>query len=367
MPSKAPLFSTTHLGALPLANRFAVAPMTRVSASEEGFPTEKMAHYYERFAKGGFALLITEGLYTDQHHAQGYRCQPGLSDDIQALAWQGFVQRLHAAGTKVFAQLMHAGALNQGNRFVADTLAPSSIQPKGEQMGFYYGKGKYPVPTQASDAQIADAIDGFARSARLATEVAGFDGVEIHGANGYLIDQFLTPYSNTRTDRWGGPLQNRLRLMLEVVQAVKRSVVDGAPVGIRISQGKVNDFHHKWPEAEHAAHVIFEALAQAGVNYIHVTEFQAWQPAFEGGSATLAQLAIRYAPDIPIIVNGSLHELGRSVQLINQGASMVAIGRGALANPDLPRRACQGEALDDFDPAILGPIADIKATELDCG
>ncbi|HKS12205.1 MAG TPA: NADH:flavin oxidoreductase [Pseudomonas sp.] len=357
------LFSPSRMGNVTLKNRFAVAPMTRVSATEAGTPTEQMATYYERFAKGGFGLLITEGLYTDQQYSQGYLFQPGISDLAQAQAWTGLVKRLHAHDTKVVAQLMHAGALNQGNRFVSGTLAPSVMQPKGEQMSFYYGKGEYPVPSAATDAQIADAIEGFANAAQRATEVAGFDGVEIHAANGYLLDQFLTDYANQRTDKWGGDVNNRIRLILEVLAAVRKTMKPGAALGVRVSQGKVNDFQHKWA-SEHEAEVIFCSMADAGVDYIHVTEHEAWRPAFEGGTDSLATLARRYAPSVTLLTNGSLHELDRSVELLAKGADVIAFGRGALANPDLPGRIARGEALREFDPAILGPIANIKASEL---
>ncbi|WP_460422195.1 oxidoreductase [Pseudomonas sp. ZL2] len=365
MSNKGLLYTPRQIGALQVKNRFAVAPMTRVSATEDGRPTEQMTHYYDRFAKGDFGLLITEGLYTDHQYSQGYIFQPGISDEIQAQAWQAFVQSIHGADAKVVAQIMHAGALNQGNRFVAGTIAPSAIQPKGDQMTFYYGKGKYPVPTAASDSDIADAIEGFANAARLATEVSGFDGVEIHGSNGYLLDQFFTDYSNLRTDRWGGDVKNRAGLILEVVSAVKKTIKPGAALGVRISQGKVNDFQHKWAEGEQAAEVIFGSLADAGVDYIHVTEFEAWKPAFEGGTDSLAKLAKKYAPNATILTNGSLHELDRSVELLENGADVIAYGRGALANPDLPKRVEGGEALRTFDPSILGPVANIKEAELE--
>lgn len=358
------LFSPTHVGSVELKNRFAVAPMTRVSANEDGSPTQEMTKYYERFAKGDFGLVITEGLYTDQQFSQGYVFQPGISDLAQAEAWVGFVQQLHGHGAKVVAQIMHAGALNQGNRFVEGTIAPSAFQPKGNQMAFYYGKGQYPVPAEATEAQLKEVVESFANAARYATDVAGFDGVEIHAANGYLLDQFLTDYTNSRNDKYGGSLENRLSLLLEVVVAVKKAVKPGSVVGVRLSQAKVNDYDHKWAEGEQGAEVIFGSLADAGVDYIHVTEFEAWQSAFPGGEASLATLAKRYAPNVTIIANGSLHDLDRSNELLEHGADVVAMGRGALANPDLPARFKNGQALREFDPVILGPIANIKTEEL---
>ncbi|RMV81227.1 Oxidoreductase, FAD/FMN-binding protein [Pseudomonas amygdali pv. tabaci] len=214
-----------------------------------------------------------------------------------------------------------------------------------------------------SDKDIAEAIDGFARATQLALGTAGFDGVEIHGANGYLLDQFLTDYSNQRTDQWGGEVVQRLRLTLEVIAAVKK-VAGQAPVGVRLSQGKVNDFQHKWAGGGRDAEVIFATLAGAGVDYIHVTEHEAWQPAFAQGKASLVELARRYAPGVALIANGGLHDPEKADQVLHQGADIIAVGKGALANPDLPQLLRQGEPLRDFDPAILGPIANIKDSEL---
>ena len=352
------------IGRLRLRNRLAVAPMTRVSATEAGLATAEMASYYERFAKGRFGLVITEGLYTDQKYAQGYPFQPGISDAEQAQAWRGVTDRVHAQHGAVFAQLMHAGALNQGNRFKTATAAPSPVRPKGTQMKFYYGEGQYPLPQAMSDEDIADAIAGFAQAAVLATRAAGFDGVEIHGANGYLLDQFLTGYTNQRDDRWGGNVAGRIALTLEVIKAVRAAIGTLAPIGVRISQSKVNDYEHKWPEGEAAAEVIFGSLKDAGIDFIHVTEFEAWKPAFAEGNATLVELARRYAPQVAIIANGGLDVPQRAEQVLRDGADMIALGKAALANPDLPRRLATHTALDEFDPSILGPIANIKDSEL---
>jgi 2,4-dienoyl-CoA reductase-like NADH-dependent reductase (Old Yellow Enzyme family) len=348
-------------------NRLAVAPMTRVSALEDGIPSPAMHDYYTRFAKGGFGLVITEGLYTDRAFAQGYRYQPGLADDEQARGWAALNQDIHSHGALVFAQLMHAGALSQGNRFRTHTVGPSAIRPKGEQMGFYYGEGQYAEPAEITAAEIEEVIQGFVDSAVRAVRIAGFDGVEIHGANGYLLDQFLTAHSNRRADQWGGDVHGRVSLLAEVVKAVKAAVGNEVPVGIRISQGKVNDFTSKWPGGEDDAKVIFGTLAAAGADFIHVTEFEAWKPAFENGKDSLVVLARRYAPSVSIIANGSLHSIERTAQALELGADIVALGRGALANPDMPALFEQGAEPRTFDGGILGPIANIKDSELAFG
>jgi 2,4-dienoyl-CoA reductase-like NADH-dependent reductase (Old Yellow Enzyme family) len=358
------LFAPIVINGFTLKNRLSVAPMTRISATQDGQATETMIRYYERFARGGFAAVSTEGIYTDQAFSQGYAHQPGMTDEAQAKAWKPVVCGIKTHGALAIAQLMHAGALSQCNRFRDTTVGPSAVQPKGEQMTFYRGKDRYALPAAITEEQIADAIAGFAESARRAVEVAGFDAIEIHGANGYLLDQFLTDYANTRVDQWGGATESRLRLILETFKAVRATVGASVPVGVRISQGKVNDYHHKWADAERDAEIVFGSLAEVGADFIHVTEREAWKPAFAPAGPSLLHLARRYAPKAAILANGGLHTIERAVAALNDGADVVTIGRGALANPGLPRRWSDRGVVRDFDPTILGPIANIKETEL---
>ena len=358
------LFSPIVINGHTVKNRLSVAPMTRISATQDGRATETMARYYERFARGGFGTVSTEGIYTDQAFSQGYAHQPGMTDEAQANAWKPVVSGIKAHGALAIAQIMHAGAISQGNRFRDTTVGPSPVQPKGEQMTFYHGKGRYVLPAAITEEQIADAINGFAESAGRAIEVAGFDAIEIHGANGYLLDQFLTDYANNRTDRWGGATENRVRLILDTFKAVRAKVGAEVPVGVRISQGKVNDHHHKWADAERDAEIIFGNLAEAGADFIHVTEYEAWKPAFTPGGPSLMHLAKRYAPKAAIFANGGLHDIAQAVAALDDGADIITIARGALGNPDLPQRLSGRRILNDFDPTILGPIANIKESEL---
>lgn len=354
------LFTPLDLGALRLRNRIAVAPMTRVSASAEGLATAQMAHYYGSFAAGGFGLITTEGIYTDEAWSQGYLFQPGLANDAQRDAWRPVVDTVHRHGAAFVAQLMHAGALSQGNRYRDDTRAPSALRPKGTQMAFYRGDGLYPVPGAMSEAEIARAVEGFANAARRA-RAAGFDGVEIHGANGYLLDQFLTEGVNERRDGYGGPAQSRLRLIRETVHAVRAALGTDFTLGLRISQGKVNDFVHKW-RGEHEAAEIFGALGELPLDYLHITEFEAWQPAF-GNAPSLASLARRHA-GLPVMANGSLHDPVRAAAMLADGAAdLVSLGRGALTHADWPRRVQAGLPLEDFDRELLSPIADLENAE----
>lgn len=351
------LFEALAIGRMALRNRLAVAPMTRVSATDGGCATGHMARYYGAFAEGGFGLVITEGIYTDKAYSQGYRNQPGLSDDVQRDAWATVIDGVHKGGARMVAQLMHAGALSQGNPYRGDSVGPSAVRPKGQQMAFYRGKGDYPIPRSMVHDEIAEAIRGFADAAVRAKH-AGFDGVEIHGANGYLLDQFLTEGTNLRNDRYGGDVERRLRLIVEVTQAVRMTVGPEFTVGLRISQGKVNDFTHKWRNAENEAALIFGTLAKLPIDYVHTTEFEAWKSAF-GSGASLATLARRHAGS-PVIANGSLQDPTRAADLIGSGqADVVSLGRGALTHSDWPARVLRGAPLDEFDSEILSPIADL--------
>jgi 2,4-dienoyl-CoA reductase-like NADH-dependent reductase (Old Yellow Enzyme family) len=284
------LFVSLRVGSLALSNRLAVAPMTRVSADQHGRATRRMADYYRSFAEGGFGVIVTEGTYTDKAFSQGYLFQPGLTDAAQSDAWRAVVNGVHQAGGRIIAQLMHAGALSQGNPYRSHTAGPSAIRPKGAQLAFYRGSGAYPVPAAMTEAEIAEAVEGFAGAALLAKD-AGFDGVEVHGANGYLLDQFLTEGVNLRQDAYGGDIAGRMRLTVEVVRAVRSAVGGQFVVGFRISQGKVNDFPHKWSGGEDDAAVIFGTLGRLPLDYLHTTEFEAWRPAFGATSASLAALA----------------------------------------------------------------------------
>jgi len=356
------LFTETSIGKLALKNRLAVAPMTRVSASSEGLATDDMIRYYTRFARGGYGLLITEGVYPDVRHSQGYLYQPGIANDAQAHAWRKVIESVHAEGAKIFVQLMHAGALSQGSHWSTETIGPSAVQPVGEQMSFYRGEGRYPVPREITPGEITQLIQDFADAAARAKAI-GFDGVEIHGANGYILDQFLTDYSNQRADRYGGATENRVRLLVEVSEAVRQAVGPQFPVGIRISQGKVNDFVHKWTHGEGDAKVIFGNLGKAGLDYIHVTEYDANQPAFGSGPA-LVELAKRYT-GLPIIANGQLEEPAKAAALLATGTSdVIALGKGALANPNWPQKVMRNEPLTEFDYDLLTPLAHIKPSEI---
>lgn len=354
------LFSSYQLGSLQLPNRAVLSPMTRTSAEQTGEATARMASYYSRFAQGGFGLIITEGIYPDHMNSRSYENQPGIADDQQAEEWKLVVEAVHNAGGKIIAQLMHGGALVQHDSFTA--VAPSAVQPVGSMLEDHGGSGEFDVPREITTAEIRDVIESFAQAAVRAKQ-AGFDGVEVHGANGYLLDQFLTDYSNQRTDEYGGKTENRIRLTVEVLQAIRKAVGSEYPVGVRISQGKVNDFHHKWADGEKDAKIIFEQLAAASATYIHTTEYKAFAPAFSDSLSTLAALAKRYSK-LPVIANGKLGESEKAEKLLEKNETdLVAIGTSAIVNPDWVYKIKEGRALNTFEHSYLQPIATLREEE----
>ncbi|MGB9035167.1 NADH:flavin oxidoreductase [Arthrobacter sp. UCD-GKA] len=364
MTNPSPFWSSLQIGSTQLSNRVALAPMTRVSATEDGLVTDKMVSYYEAFARGGFALLITEGIYPDTSYSQGYLHQPGLANDEQARSWARVVDAVHASGSAIFAQLMHAGSQAQGSRFADATVGPSEVAPKGEQLAFYRGEGAYRVPAEITREQMQEVREGFVDAALRAKE-AGFDGVEIHGANGYLLDQFLTDYLNLRTDEYGGSAQNRVRFPAEIARAVREAVGPEMTVGIRISQAKVSDHDHRWAGGIDEAEVIFSTLGDTGVDFIHTTEYKAYAPAFGDGSPSLAALAKRYS-GLPVIANGNLDDPETAEALLADGtADVIALGKAALGNRDWPERVRHGRPLDELDASLFAPLADVKDWELE--
>ncbi|MYL32272.1 NADH:flavin oxidoreductase [Pontibacillus yanchengensis] len=358
------LFEQTHIGTIPFSNRYIVAPMTRVTANNDGTANDTMKKYYERYAKGGFSGIISEGIYIDDAHSQGYDNQPGLVTEQHKHAWKKIVDQVHEYDTKMVAQLMHAGGQVQGNAYTDETIAPSAVAPKGEQLGFYGGSGPFPTPNTMTKEDIDQVIASFADAAALAKE-AGFDGVEIHGANGYLLDEFLTDYMNQRTDEYGGSIEAGLKIILEIITAIREKVGEDYMVGIRLSQGKVSDQSYRWPNSEHDAKMIFGTLGNEALDYIHVTDGDGTAPGFGDNTRSMAQAASEFGGK-PVIANGKLGDPDQALKaVIEEKADFVSLGTGALANPDTPHRVENGNKLKDFDAeSILFPIAHIKDLEL---
>lgn len=342
------LFSPFPLGPITLSNRIVMAPMTRCRAGADHVPTVLMADYYGQRATAG--LLITEGT-SPGPDGLGYARIPGLFTPGHVAAWRLVTDRVHARGGRIFVQLMHTGRVSHplnlpgGSRI----LAPSPVGLSGTMWTDQQGLQPYPVPAAMTEADIRAAIDGFAHSAALAVE-AGFDGVELHGANGYLIDQFLNTASNQRTDAWGGPVANRLRFAVAVAEAAAARI--GADrLGLRISPfGVFNDMK---PDAEMEA--LYAALAgemaRLGLAYLHVVDHSAMG-----------------APAVPVTVKHGIRAAFRGAYILSGGydtaeraeadlaagrGDLVAFGRPFIANPDLVRRLREQQPLAAPDPATF--------------
>jgi 2,4-dienoyl-CoA reductase-like NADH-dependent reductase (Old Yellow Enzyme family) len=359
--SQHPGFASFILGNHLLKNRFVVAPMSRVSATSEGIPTDNMKRYYTAFALGGFSMIITEGLYTDLLYSQAYPNQPGMVTRRQLDAWKSITSSVHRHNVTFIAQLMHAGGISQ---YLPVTKAPSALQPLGRRMAEYGGgDGIFHLPQEMTDTDIRETIGGFVQSARNAYR-AGFNGVEIHAANGYLLDQFLTPYINLRKDRWGGTLQNRFRIIKEIITSIRKEVPEGFIIGLRLSEGKVNHLSYRFPAGAVDAKAILEEVNTVKPDYVHIAaETGNWQRdcTYPDGSS-YSGLA-RQITGVPVIANGGLHQLdiGKKVLLGNH-ADLLALGSAALADHAWPDKIARGIVPIPFRRCFIKPSATIEHT-----
>lgn len=343
------LFSTIALGSVTLKNRTVVAPMTRVSATEDGDVTDRIVSYYEEFARGGWGLVETEATYVDAEYSQCRSRQPGMATAAHRDAWHRVVEAVHGHGAAIFMQLQHAGALAEACRYRSETVAPSAVAPRSSK--------PLPTPRELSHVEIATIQENFGRAAVRAVE-AGFDGVELHGTNGYLLDQFLTDYTNLRTDQYGGSIANRIRFACETVDAVRRAVPAGFPVGVRLNPGKTNDPAYEWPGGETAACEIFRSIAAAGASFLHISGLNT---AHATRATQMLPALAKRVTSVAVIANGGLEDPARAEALLAAGcADLVSLGRGALANPDWPRRVTANASLAAYDPAMIRPVPTLE-------
>ncbi len=336
------LFSPLKLGKLDLPNRIVMAPMTR-SRSIGNVPGELVARYYAQRAAAG--LIITEGT-SPSADGLGYPRIPGLFDQAQVAGWKGVTSAVHGAGGRIFVQLMHTGRVGHPLNLPAGgkLRAPSAIAAPGEMYTDQQGPQAHPAPEAMTEADIERAIGEFEHAAALAIE-AGFDGVEIHGANGYLVDQFLNTASNQRTDRWGGSIENRLRFALEVSRRVAARI--GADrTGIRVSPYGV--FNGMAPDPDHEALYtrLAAELSSLGLLYIHVVDHSAM-----GAPAPPASVkqAIRQNFRGVYILSGGYDRARADADLSENKGELVAFGRPFLSNPSLVEKLRTGAPLADPD------------------
>lgn len=326
------LFKPYPLGRIELKNRVAMAPMTRCRATPDHVPTPQMAEYYRARASAG--LIITEGT-APSPDGLGYARIPGLFTPEHVAAWRKVTEAVHAAGGRIFVQLMHTGRVAHALNLPvgARVLAPSAITQPGEMWTDTQGMQPHATPEAMSEADIEQTIRAFADSAAKAIE-AGFDGVELHGANGYLIDQFLNTSSNQRTDRWGGSVENRVRFPLDVARAVVARI--GAErTGLRLSPyGVFNDMK---PDADMDA--VYERLAAEAsalrLAYLHVLDHSPL------GAPTVpdsVKQKIRRSFGGTIILAGGYDRARAEADLQAGHGELIAFARPFISNPDLVRR-----------------------------
>ena len=338
------LFQSVRIGDIQLANRVVMAPLTRCRADEPAgdVPGSPMnVEYYRQRSNAG--LIISEGTQISPL-GKGYMATPGIYSEAQVQGWQPITQAVHEAGSKIVAQIWHVGRISHPDLTGGATpLAPSAVAAK---VSAYtrHGKQQAPVPHAMSVDEIADVVGQFRRAAANAIR-AGFDGVEIHGANGYLVDQFLRDGSNHRTDAYGGSPENRCRFALEVVDAVVAEIGAGR-VGIRLSPvTPANDAHGSDPQAVFG-HLV-EALNQRGNAFIHFIEGSTGGPRdLTGFDFTWARRTFKGAY---IANNGYDRQMAMDAVDTDQ-ADAVAFGRLYIANPDLVQRLKANAPLNAANP-----------------
>ena len=335
------LFSPVKKYGIEFSNAIVMAPMTRCRAIGS-LPNDLMATYYAQ--RAGAGLIVTEG-NSPSPNGIGYARTPGIYSLEQIEGWKKVTNAVHAKGGKIFSQLMHVGRVSHSANMPAGTsiLAPSAIQAAGDMWTDSQGLQLKEKPQAMTNADIKNAIAEFVSGAKNAID-AGFDGVELHGANGYLLEQFLNPHTNQRTDEYGGSVENRSRFVLEVTEAVANAIGKDK-VGIRLSPYNVFNDMGLYPEIAATYHYLAEKLSKLDILYLHVIDYAA-RTSDEG---LLLLKSIRNVFGNLIILNGG-YTRERAEQVLRNGeADMVSFGTPFIANPDLDYRLKHGIALQESD------------------
>jgi 2,4-dienoyl-CoA reductase-like NADH-dependent reductase (Old Yellow Enzyme family) len=358
-----PLFTPFHSKTLSLQNRIVMAPMTR-SKSPGGTPTEEVAAYYRQRAEGGVGLIITEGTTVNRPGASNDPNVPNFHTPESLQGWQRVVQEVHAAGGKIAPQLWHMGMVRKpgtGPYPEGPSDGPSGLSGSGKQ-----------VAEPMSEADIASTISAFADAAERAKEI-GFDAVELHGAHGYLLDQFFWDQSNRRSDQYGGDLVKRTRFASEIVQAVRDRVGSDFTIILRFSQWKQQDYAARLAVSPTELAAFLEPLTDAGVDIFHCSTRRFWEPEFEGSSLNLAGWTKKLTGKPTITVgsvglkgNDFIHAFkGESAEVGELGElesrlqrdefDLVAVGRALITDPNWPAKVRDGKyaELSPFTPASL--------------
>jgi len=332
------LFTSLQIGRTTVRNRLVMAPMTRSRSDDEGVPSDLVAHYYGQRASAG--LIITEGVFPTSM-GKGYVRTPGIETSAQVAAWQGVVEAVHAKGGRIFMQLMHCGRISHPSLISGETpVAPSAIKPAG-QAWTPIGQVDYVTPRALSLVEIAEVTRSYALAARRAID-AGFDGVELHAASGYLPEQFLSSNTNQRQDLYGGSVQNRSRFILEVLDAMVEEVGAGR-VGIKIApEMNFNDINDAAPVDTYT--YLVDQLRGFDLAYLHVAQFR---PGIDYHSL------LRPHFNGPYLAGGGLDKRRAETLLAERLADAAVFGGAFLANPDLPERLRLGAALNTPDKSTF--------------
>ena len=340
------LFTPFTLGPLHLKNRIVMAPLTRSRAEQGNVPSSMAATYYSQ--RAGAGLIITEATQAGPG-GQGYIDTPGIYTDAQVEKWKQVTDAVHARDGLIFVQLWHVGRISHPDfRGGQLPVAPSAIAPRGVQTYTADGLKDIPTPRALETSEIPGIVDEF-RQGAMHAKAAGFDGVEVHGANGYLLDQFLEDCTNQRTDQYGGSVENRARLLFEVLTAVSE-VWGSELVGVRLSPGGTfNDMCERHPEETFG--YVAKRLATMNLSYLHVIE-----PSPPKGEHPMPDLSARFFRKLypgAIIAAGG-YNLERANAALREGiADLIAFGQMFLANPDLVERLKRGAPLNAPDSSTF--------------
>ena len=339
------LFSPVTIGSLELRNRLVMAPLTRVRSGADGVPGPLVAEHYRQRASLG--LIVSEGTYPSPE-GQGFSGQPGLVTEAQLQGWRRVTDAVHAEGGRIFAQLMHAGRVSHPEiNGGLETVAPSPVAIEGV-IRTPAGKLPHAVPRELGEPELDNLRDVFVRSALAAVE-AGFDGVELHGANGYLLHEFLSPAANQRTDGYGGSPAARARFVLEVATAVA-AAVGSERVGLRISpEHNIQDAWEKDPADVLATYgALLDGIAPLSLAYLSILHA-------EPSGELVQELGKRFGG--PVLLNSGFSVMTtreEAAELLAGGmCDAVVVGRPAIANPDLVRRWREKLPLNEPDPATF--------------
>lgn len=340
------LFSPLKLGAITLPNRVVMAPLTRNRASRDGVPTEMMALYYSQRASAG--LIISEATCISPQ-AVGYPLTPGIWNGAQVGGWAAVTQAVHAKGGHIYCQLWHVGRISHPSLQPDGALpvAPSALKPVG-QAHTYEGMQPFVTPRALNLEELPGIVEQYRVAAKNAL-AAGFDGVEVHAANGYLLDEFLRDGSNRRTDAYGGGVDNRARLLLEILDAVC-AICGSQRVGVRLSPIQpFNDMRDSNPEATFSR--IVELLNAFDLAYLHVTRLGMDTPGAAGPPFDVNKLRRLWRG---IYMTNHGYDRASAMQAVAEGeADLVAFGTLFIANPDLVERLQRDAPLNRPDPTTF--------------